>query len=58
MIPKLQGRVLILEQIILEMISNLGFDDVKLRVLNGAYCDTAIGASFGSGLEAEESSVI
>jgi hypothetical protein len=58
LVPKLQGRVLILEQLILEMIGTFGFDDVKARVLNGVYCDTAIRASFGSGLQAGKSNVI
>jgi hypothetical protein len=45
LVPKLQGRVLIL-------------DDVKSRALNGVHCDTAIRASFGSGPKAEEGNVI
>ena len=40
------------------MIITVGFEDVKCRVLNGVYCDTAIRAAFGSGLQAEESNVI
>ena len=58
LVQKLQGRVLILEQLILAMISTLGFQDVKARALNGVWCDTAIRASFGSGLDAEESNVV
>ena len=58
LVPKLQGRVLILEQLVIEMISAIGFDDVKARALNGVHCDTAIRASFGSGLKAEEGNTI
>ena len=58
LVPKLQGRVLILEQVILHMIMTVGFDYVKCRVMNGVYCDTAIRAAFGSGLQAKESNVI
>lgn len=57
LLPKLQGRVLILEQLILHMIITVGFDDVKCRVLKGVYCDTAIRASFGSGPKAEHENV-
>lgn len=58
LVPKLQGRVLILEQVMIIMISTFGFDDVKVRALSGVHCDTAIRASFGSGLKAEEGNVI
>lgn len=58
LVPKLQGRVLILEQLMIAMISAIGFDDVKTRALNGVHCDTAIRASFGSGPKAEEGNVI
>jgi hypothetical protein len=58
LVPKLQARVLILEQLILEMINTFGFEDVKASALKGVYCDTAIRSSFGSGMEAEESNVI
>ena len=40
------------------MIMTVGFDYVKRRVMNGVYCDTAIRAAFGSGLQAKESNVI
>jgi hypothetical protein len=58
LVPKLQGRVLILEQLILHMIMTVGFDVVKRRLMNGVYCDTAIRTAFGSGLQAKESNVI
>ena len=55
---KLQGRVVVLEQLMIEMISSFGFVDVKSRTLNGVHSDTAIRASFGSGPKAEEGNVI
>jgi hypothetical protein len=58
LVQKLQGRVVVLEQLMIEMISSIGFDDVKSRTLNGVHCDTAIRASFGSGPKAEEGNVI
>jgi hypothetical protein len=58
MAQKLQGRVVILEQLIIEIIGAIGFDDVKTRALSGVHCDTAIRASFGSGSKAEEGNVI
>lgn len=58
LMQNLQGRVIILEQLVIGMIDALGFDQVKTTVLKGISSDTAIRASFGSGQAAEKNNVI
>lgn len=50
------GRVLCLEQVLLRAITNIGFEEVKGRVVgsNQLTLDTAVRAAFGSGMEADQ----
>lgn len=55
-VPRLAGRVLCLEQVLLRTVNLLGFHDVKARILNSNSLDldTAVRAAFGSGVHALE----
>lgn len=52
----LAGRALCLEQVLLRVADQQGFDELKRRVVgsNQLMLDTAVRAAFGSGLEADE----
>jgi hypothetical protein len=54
-VSMLAGRVLCLEQLLLRAIAQLGFDEVKQRVVgsNQVALDTAVRAAFGSGMQAD-----
>lgn len=53
---RLAGRVLCLEQVVLRIVDTLGFETVKLRIVNSSALelDTAIHAAFGSRMQAME----
>lgn len=53
---RIQGRVVCFEQIICRIIDHQGFESVRAKVApgDGKYCDTALRAAFGSGMDATE----
>jgi hypothetical protein len=55
---RLTGRVICFEQVVLLLISRLGFECVKAQVVPMRECDTALRACFGSGDRAEEENVV
>ncbi|MGK3988217.1 hypothetical protein WME99_34565 [Sorangium sp. So ce136] len=55
---RLAGRVLSLEHIVLELIRVQGFERVRQLVVPAMQCDTALRSAFGSGMQAQESSVV
>ena len=55
---RLRGKVICLEQIILQLIEVKGFDFVLSKVLPARGCDTALRAIFGSGERATKDNVI
>lgn len=55
---RLQGRIVCLEQVILLLIRDMGFERVLQQVLPAVDCDTALRACFGSGELALERNVI
>ncbi len=54
---RLDGRVLCLEQLIVRAIAQLDFEVVRARVVPNMACDTALRASFGSGLLSTQANV-
>ena len=54
---RLDGRVVHLEQVILRLIDDLGFEVVRARIVPVRQCDEAVRAAFGSGMQATEASV-
>jgi hypothetical protein len=57
-LKRIEGRVICFEQTVLMCIRQCGFDEVKRRVLPVIGCDTALRVAFGSGEQAQETSVI
>lgn len=55
---KLQGHVIIFEQIIQRIIANFGFRYTKQKVIPALNCDSALRAAFGSGQSALEATVL
>ncbi|WP_460207312.1 hypothetical protein [Scytonema sp. NUACC21] len=55
---RLIGRVVCLEQLILKLIDQKGFDEVLAKVLPAREYDTALKAIFGSGEKATQESVL
>ncbi len=54
---RLNGKVICLEQVIVRVIEDIGFDQARAKIVPGADCDIALRAIIGSGLEATESIV-
>lgn len=54
---RLCGRVICLEQIVARLISSVGFEEARTRIVPFRECDTSIKAAFGSGSLAEETNV-
>lgn len=54
----LKGRIWCLEQVVLKNIDNLGFEDVRDRIVSVRDCDKAIKVVFGSGDQTEKEAAI
>lgn len=55
---RLQGRVVCLEQVVLDAIERHGFVAIRAKVVPGIACDTSMRAAFGSGILADERNAI
>ena len=51
---RIKGKVVCFEQVLLRLIEQFGFTTVLAKVADVRYCDTALRAAFGSGLQSTE----
>ena len=57
-VNRLRNKVICLEQIVLRMIAQHGFEAVKAKAILALGCDTALAAVFGAGEEATQTNVL
>jgi hypothetical protein len=55
---RIKGKVVCFEQVLLRLIEQFGFTPVLAKVVDVRYCDTALRAAFGSGLQSTESNSV
>ena len=55
---RVQGNIICFEQVLRRLIEQFGFEHVLAKVVPVSYCDTALRATFGSGMQSTVSNVV